>query len=219
MTGKKLRMFLMVALFSLTMVISGFNLVQAKGPKNTPAIMHSANIAIIEFDIGDLTIGFGLFDKMKSADLGEADCFDFFVFDNVIEDYVMAGVVTDSEDYQEFYDEVFAGLFPPAVIVDPEVLNVWKQGSYMYAELTEPVTIIPGVYVVPAFTATLNSVDKPYHESADPMPLPTGWTFSRIIRRGYTAIVTFDCADWGFESAELIGETQFNSLDIFMPPV
>ena len=115
---------------------------------------------------------------------------------------------------------MFEGVFPPAVVVEPEQLNVWKKGSNIYVELTVPVTLYTFIgepFEVPAFTVKFDSVNKPYRITSDPVTFPSGWTWTRITRRGYPAIASFDCPTWEI-SEDFLGTTEFNSLDIFSPP-
>jgi len=193
----------------------------AKGPKDKTAVLNYQNMGIVNIEWSDdLNLGFGLFDKMIPSTLGAADCFDFFGT-NDAGDLVALGVATDSEEYANFYDEVFAGLFPPAILLEEDELEIWKHGSDIYVETTVPLTFFNFVemepIVIPPFSIKVDSVNQPYKEITDPTPLPSGWTFQRITQRGYDAIVTFDCPALGIVSQSL-GVAQFNTLDVFSPP-
>lgn len=197
----------------------------AAGPKSKIASLHYADIgtAAIEGIEGQSNLGFGLFDKFKRSSLGAADCIDIFGTDPETGAYVVLGIATDSENYKNFYDEIFAGLFPPATLLEEDELEVWKHGTDIYVELTVPLNCFdltnPTVpYVIPPFSMKIDSANKPYKVEVPLTIFPSGWTWSRITQRGYDASVTFDCPTWGV-SDNFLGTTQFNSLDIFSPPL
>jgi hypothetical protein len=199
-----------------------------RGPKSKTASLNYANIgtAVMIDDQGQ-TLLFGLFDKMKKSTQGAADCLDILLLipgdpndptDDVI---VPFGIVTDSETYEAFYAEVWTPIFPPAALVDEEVLEIWKKGSDIYVEVTDTISIPTmggGTYELPQLSIKIESDGVPYKaEIPTSEPFPSGYTWSRITQRGYEATVTLDCPT-GTLQALPGGTTEFNSLDIFTPP-
>ncbi|MBN2259716.1 MAG: hypothetical protein JW702_04190 [Clostridiales bacterium] len=200
----------------LIVLMANFGLVfAARGPKSKTASLNYANIGIANIAgiEGQPDISFGCFDKKKASTQGAADCFDIFGPD-------FMGIVTDSQNYKDLYDEVFAGIFPPAMLVDEDQLEIWKKGSDIYVELTVTLsfpTAGGGTFELPPLSMKISSTNEPYKSEIPPMTFPSGWTWSRITQRGSDAIVTFDCPTWGV-SEKFLGTTEFNSLDTFTPP-
>ncbi len=205
---------LMIILFVL---MATFGVVfAARGPKSKTASLNYANIGmadLIGID-GQPDVSFGFFDKKKTSTQGAADCLDIFGPDFV-------GIVTDSQTYKEFYDDVWFLIFPEAILVDDDELEIWKKGSDIYVELKVTLSIPTdggGTFELPPFSMKIDSANEPYKsEIPTTGPFPSGWTWSRITQRGYDAIVTFDCPTWEV-SEKFSGATEFNSLDVFTPP-
>jgi len=204
----------MTILFIVLMANSSLVLA-VRGPKSKTASLHYSNIgtAGINGIEGQPNLGFGFFDKQEKSTQGAGDCLDIFGPDFI-------GIVTDSETYKEFYDDVWKFIFPPAILVDEDELEVWKKGSDIYVELTVTVSFptMGDPFELPPFSMKIESVGEPYKaEIPTTGPFPSGWTWSRITQRGYDAIVTFDCPTWGV-SDTFLGTAEFNSLDTFSPP-
>jgi hypothetical protein len=211
----------------LIVLMANFGLVFAiRGPKSKTASLNYANIgttAIPSDSPGKLLL-FGFFDKMKKSTQGAADCLDILLLDltTTPPSYSTVGLATDSETYEEFYAEIWGGAFPPAALVDEDVLEICKKGSDIYVEVTETI-LIPldggGTYELPPLSIKIESEGIPYRAEMPPgAPTPSGWTFSRITQRGYSATVTFDCSTWWVEPQTFEGTAEFNSLDTFTPP-
>ena len=220
-----------VLMIVLIVLIANFGVVFAiRGKKSKTASLNYANIGttpMLDPAVEGVLL-FGFFDKMKKSTQGAADCLDILLLipgDPSVptEDVIVPfGIVTDSETFQAFYAEVWGPIFPPAALVDEEVLEIWKKGSDIYVEVTDTISIPlmeEGTYYeLQPFSMKIESEGIPYKaEIAAGEPLPTGWTFSRITQRGYDATVTFD-SPTGTLMVLPGGTTQFNSLDLFTPP-
>ena len=203
-------------------VVAGLSLGFADSPN--PNSRQPANIATTTLEL--LTqpmIIMGFLDKLKTSDLGAADCFDIYVLDDTATPILM-GVITDNHDYKEFYDEVWPPIFLEENIIEvgEDDFNIWKEDTDIYAELKVPVTFNeggPNEFVLPPFTIKFNSIDQPSKTSTAAGPFPSGWSYTRDTRKAYDAISTFYCPTWrvslGYKS---LGETQFNTVDTFIPP-
>lgn len=200
----------------LVILMANFGVVYAaRGPKSKTASLNYANIGMADLAgiDGQPDVGFGFFDKKKTSTQGAADCLDLFGPDFV-------GIVTDSQTYKDFYDDVWFMIFPEAILVDEDDLEIWKKGSDIYVELKVALSFPRGgggTFELPPFTMKIDSVNEPYKgEIPTTGPFPSGWTWSRITQRAYDAIVTFDCPTWDV-SEQFLGGTEFNSLDVFTP--
>jgi hypothetical protein len=212
----------MTVLFIVLMANSSLVLA-ARGPKSKTASLNYANIgaAGIEGIVGQPNLGFGFFDKLKKSTQGAGDCLDIFASDPVTGDSVFVGIVTDSITYKDFYDDVWFLIFPEAILVEDDELEIWTKGSDIYVELSVTVSIptTGDPYELPPFSMKIDSANEPYKaEIPTAGPFPSGWTWARITQRGYDAIVTFDCPTWGVSQGTFLGTTEFNSLDTFTPP-
>jgi hypothetical protein len=209
-------------LLTFCVLVASFSLVVANGSKNNSDSLHYANIGTASLMLaGHPDISFGFFDKMRWSDLGAADILDIFVIDHNTGAPILFGIITDNEDYKEFYDEVFAGVFPPAIVVEPDEFEVWKKGTNIYVELKVPVTLYTFTgdpFELPAFSIKIDSFDQPYRETTEPSTFPSGWTWVRKTRRAYNAVTTFNCDTWASLGYKSLGTAQFNTVDVFTPP-
>ena len=107
-------------LIILVVLMANFGVVfAARGQKSKTASLNYANIGMANLANieGQPDVGFGFFDKMKKSTQGGADCLDIFGPD-------FMGIVTDSQTYKEFYDDVWFMIFPEAILVDDDDLEI-----------------------------------------------------------------------------------------------
>jgi hypothetical protein len=203
-------------------VVAGLSLGFADSPN--PNSRQPANIASTTLELRTQPmIIMGFLDKLKTSDLGASDCFDIWVLNDDAEVIVM-GIITDNQDYKDFYDDVWYLIFPEDNIikVEEDDFNIWNEDTDIYAELKVPVTFNeggPNEFVLPPFTIKFNSIDQPSKTSTAAGPFPSGWSYTRDTRKAYDAISTFYCQEWGVSLGfKSLGETQFNTVDTFIPP-
>ena len=203
-------------------LVACFSLVIANGV--TTNSIHNCNMGTVSIDLPARPyLIFGAFDKFHTSSLGAADCIDLFVLDPDTGGIVLLAIVTDSEAYQEFYVTVFQGMFAEEniVLVEPNQLDVSTKGSDIYVELTDAVTFdMDGeAFVLPPFTLMFDSFDTPSHQTNPASYLPSGWSYTREVWRGYNAVATFMCPELGvIMGTKALGSAMFNTVDTFIPP-